>query len=199
MGTEECWENTFGDEYHKRQGEVGDVRANTALFSKILNITDGVDSVLEFGAGTGRNLEAISRSYPEIKTIGVEINEGAAKLIPADKVLRMNILDYDEDQHGTADLVFTKGVAIHVSPEQINRLYGALYNTAKKYILMAEYYSPTRVEIEYQGEMGRLWKANFYEEMVERYPALELVDYGFVGPWDEYPQDSINWWLWKKS
>jgi len=98
-----------------------------------------------------------------------------------------------------ADLVLTKGLLIHIPPEKINIAYDIMYRSSKKYILICEYYNPVPVEVEYRGHSGKLWKRDFCGEIMQRYPDLKLVDYGFVGPWDEYPQDSINWWLLEKS
>ena len=196
MKPEQFWKENYV--YHRRQGDKGSVRSNVALFKKILSKTEGVETIIEFGAGMGLNLEAIGKLNPSIQATGIEINEIASKRIPADYVLNMNLLDYNYMEHGQAELVFTKGVCIHLPPEDINKAYKVLYDSSSKYIMMAEYYSPNRVEIDYRGESGKLWKADFYGEMMALYPNLELVDSGFVGYWDDFPQDSINWWLWRK-
>jgi len=198
MGNDDFWKENFGKEYHARQkqNEVGSVVSNTAFFANILSKTKGVKEVIEFGAGSGQNISALN-SLGITETIAVEINEEATTHISNGDIFRGSVFDYDPEW-GKGDLVFTKGLAIHISPEDIEKLYHKLFECSKKYILMAEYYSPNRVEIDYRGHSGKLWKANFYEEMMSLYPELELVDSGFVGPWDQFPQDSINWWLWRK-
>lgn len=199
MGTEAFWSEGFGDEYHKRQGDIGSVVANTALFSNVLNMVDDVSSIIEFGAGEGRNIEAISRLYPEIETTGVEINQAAAQLIPADLVINDSILNYDEDKHGQADLVFTKGLLIHMDPADLPAAYDILYCSSKRYILLVEYYNPSPVEVVYRGHKNRLWKRDFAGEMLDLYPDLQLVDYGFVYHRDQYPQDDVTWFLMEKA
>jgi len=197
--TEEFWTKEFGDRYHDRQGEKGSVRSNIALFSNILNHTDDVETIIEFGAGAGLNLEAIGSLYPEIQTTGIEINEAAAKQIPADYVFNMNMLDYDSKEHGQAELVFTKGLMIHVDPDQLSRAYQVLYEASNKYILMCEYYNPVPVEVSYRGHEGRLWKRDFCGDMLKIYPDLTLIDYGFVYHRDDYPQDDLTWFLMEKA
>jgi hypothetical protein len=45
-----------------------------------------------------------------------------------------------------------------------------------------------------------LFKRDFAGEMLERYPDLELIDYGFVYKRDNnFPQDDITWFLLKKT
>lgn len=198
MGTEAFWKEEFGDEYHKRQGKVGSVEANISMFSNILGMTDDVRSIIEFGAGEGRNIDAISRMYPEIETTAVEINAAAAAEIPADRVIVESMLNYDEDKYTKADLVFTKGLLIHLDPIDLKAAYDILYCASERYILIAEYYNPVPVEVVYRGHKNRLWKRDFAGEMLGLYPDLNLVDYGFIYRRDEYPQDDVTWFLMEK-
>ncbi len=69
---------------------------------------------------------------------------------------------------------------------------------SKKYILIAEYYNPTPVEMEYRGHREKLFKRDFAGEMMDQYNDLTLVDYGFVYHRDPFPQDDITWFLMKK-
>lgn len=73
-----------------------------------------------------------------------------------------------------------------------------LYQTSKKYICICEYYNPTPVEVVYH-ETGRIYKRDFCGEMMDKYPGLKLVDYGFVYHRDyKFPQDDMNWFLLEK-
>jgi pseudaminic acid biosynthesis-associated methylase len=75
-----------------------------------------------------------------------------------------------------------------------------MYRAATRYLLVAEYYSPKPVEIPYRGHTGKLFKRDFAGELLDRYPALRLVDYGFVYHRDSlFPQDDTNWFLLEKS
>lgn len=204
-GTEEFWAGEFGDDYSQRQNDMVD--SNVEFFLKILykEYYPGsrdweekykINSVVEFGAGSGMNIKALQQIMPSCNFTAVEINESAANQIPC-IVYKGSIFDFTKTDP-MADLVLVKGLSIHIPPEKICIYYDILYKSSKKYILMAEYYSPKREEITYRGHEGKLWKANFYEEITNRYPELKLLDYGFVGPWDEYPQDSLTWWLLEK-
>lgn len=81
----------------------------------------------------------------------------------------------------------------------LDNVYDLMYNTSNKYICIAEYYNPKPVEIEYRGYKERLYKRDFAGEMLDRYPDLKLVDYGFVYNRDNnFPMDDFNWFLLSK-
>jgi pseudaminic acid biosynthesis-associated methylase len=194
--TDNYWKDN--DAYHERQGEVGSIESNIEFFYKVLiesNVTPkDTDTIVELGSGKGRNVEALyNLGFRDVRS--VEINPDAASHINQGEVFVGSVFD----NPFTADVVFTKGLAIHIHPDEINKLYDVMYKASNKYILMCEYFSPRREMIEYRGEKDKLWKANFYEEIIERHRDLELVSYGFCGKWDEWPQDNLNWWLLRKQ
>ena len=53
--------------------------------------------------------------------------------------------------------------------------------------------------LNYRGHKDRLFKRDFAGEMLEKFPDLKLVDYGFSYRKDPaFPQDDITWFLLKK-
>lgn len=93
-----------------------------------------------------------------------------------------------------------KGVLIHIAPDQLAAVYEKLYQVSRRYILIAEYYNPKPVSIPYRGHADRLFKRDFAGEMLDRYPDLELVDYGFVYHRDPlFPQDDMTWFLLQRT
>lgn len=96
-------------------------------------------------------------------------------------------------------MALIKGVLIHIAPEHLSSVYDKLYQSANRYILVAEYYNPTPVSIPYRGHQDRLFKRDFAGEMLDRFPDLQLVDYGFVYHRDPlFPQDDMTWFLLQK-
>ena len=88
---------------------------------------------------------------------------------------------------------------IHINPELLSAVYQKLYAASTDYILIAEYYNPSPVSINYRGHKDRLFKRDFAGEMLEKFPDLQLVDYGFSYRKDPtFPQDDITWFLLKK-
>ena len=201
MGTDDFWEKEFGDAYHERQKQkdVGSVVSNIAFFSRILSKTKDVNRVIEFGAGTGQNMQAINHLGKDLAIIGVEINSEAAEQIPCGYIFRQSIFDFKPPNIERVDLAFTKGLLIHLNPDSLEKAYEVLYLTSSKYILICEYYNPTPIEVEYRGHSGKLWKRDFAGEMMNKYPGLELIDYGFVYHKDQFPQDDLTWFLMEKK
>jgi len=189
------WAGTFGNEYAKRN--TGLVESNVVLFSRIMSMTDGVGSVVEFGCGTGQNLQALHILMPHLSLVGVEINEGAAKRCKVGEIHHRSILDPELDLQ--ADMAITKGVLIHQHPDDLPTIYSRLHATARRYILVAEYYNPTSVEVEYRGHTGTLWQRVFAGELLDRFDDLNLVDYGFTYHRGPFPQDDITWFLLEKK
>lgn len=195
---EEFWAGEFGNQYINRNK---DFRNNNPLFSRIFSRTHKVSSVLEFGANIGLNLKAIKLINPEIELSAIEINKKAAdylKEFTGIKIYRQSILDFTPDY--PRDFVLTKGVLIHLNPDHLEKVYDILYLSSKNYICIAEYYNPTPVTVKYRQHQNKLFKRDFAGEMLEKYPDLKLIDYGFVYHRDpNFPLDDITWFLLQKS
>lgn len=195
--TTEFWRGDFGDQYNQRN--TGLVESYTAMWAKILARTESVESILELGCGTGQNLKAIQRLHPDIVVTGIEANKGAARIASEQVVGAVMCCDIlDGKPSGTADLVFTRGVLIHIPPENLPAVYQRLVDLSGRYVMVCEYYNPTRVEIPYRGNSGKLWKADFAGELMDRYP-LRLIDYGFIYHRGPFPQDDVTWFLMEKQ
>ena len=199
---EDFWAGEFGNDYTRRNRGLNWVAANTAFFTKVLDRTQKIQTVLELGANIGMNLLALRSLLPDAKLSAVEINESAAVELNAnlkDVTLYLtSILEFQPIE--TWDLVFTKGVLIHINPEKLPIVYERLYQSSSHYVLIAEYYNPTPSEINYRGHTGKLFKRDFAGEMLDQYPDLKLVDYGFVYHRDpNFPQDDTTWFLMEKT
>jgi len=97
-------------------------------------------------------------------------------------------------------LSLIKGVLIHINPNMLQKVYEQLYNSSEKFILIAEYYNPTPVTLNYRGHEDRLFKRDFAGEFLDKYQDTELIDYGFSYRRDPaFPQDDITWFLIKKK
>jgi spore coat polysaccharide biosynthesis protein SpsF len=199
MDTEDFWRGNFGNNYNKRNLNL--VENNYNMFSHICNknlANKNINSIIEFGAGTGQNLIALKKIFLNTKFAAVEINKEAInelKNIQDLVIFENSIFDFIV---GDYDLVLTKGLLIHIQPEMLQEAYKILYNCSRKYILICEYYNPTLIEINYRGNSGKLWKRDFAGEILDNYSDLELIDYGFVYHKDKFPQDDISWFLMKK-
>ena len=190
--TEAMWAGKFGDEYQARS--PGNVEANVELFKKVFHFEP--TSLIEFGAGSGNNLRAISQLYPKCELAAVELNTEALKAQPDDiEQFKMSMLDYVPLKQ--FEVAMTKGLLIHIHPDDLPKAYKVLYESSSKWILMCEYFSPQRRMIPYRGENDKLWAADFAAEIMALYPDLELIQYGFTYHLDG--QDDITFFLLSKQ
>ncbi len=198
---EKFWAGSFGDDYIERNKSDRLLASNLNFFSKALKVAGNVNSVIEFGANIGMNMRALKLLYPNQKQFGVEINKKAADtlrtIVGETNVFNGSIFDFKgQDQY---QLSFTKGVLIHINPDFLPKVYETLYQSSKQYIMVAEYYNPSPVVIDYRGHSDKLFKRDFCGEMLQKYPDLKLVDYGFAYKKDPaFSQDDITWFLMEK-
>jgi pseudaminic acid biosynthesis-associated methylase len=199
--TEDFWAGSFGDAYIDRNCDPADIAPRIAMFTRILARTTGVASFLELGANIGLNLLALKAAAPGARLKAVEINKRAFErlaTIPGVEATLGSLLDYQLTE--PVDLAFTSGVLIHVDPVRLTDAYRVLYEAAARYVLICEYYNPTPVEVSYRGHAGRLFKRDFAGELLDQYPGLQLVDYGFIYRRDPvYPADDVTWFLMRKA
>lgn len=93
------------------------------------------------------------------------------------------------------DLVFSKGVLIHMNPIDLPKAYEKMAVLAKKHILIAEYYNPSPVTIEYRGHTNKLFKRDFAGEFLDAHPEFTVVKTGFAYHRAQHPQDDLTWFL----
>jgi pseudaminic acid biosynthesis-associated methylase len=198
---ETFWAGHFGDHYiHRNKGKTF-VDNDLAMFAEITKWMPGVRSLIEFGANIGVSLEALRQLLPHCELSAVEINAKAVAKLRALKSVRV----YHQSLHTFAvdyprDVVLVKGVLIHINPRQLNPVYELLYQTAKRFICIAEYYNPTPVAVTYRGHTNKLFKRDFAGEMLDKFSDLSLVKYGFIYHRDAlFPQDDLTWFLLRKG
>ncbi len=195
------WETEFGNDYILRNQGPAAVASSVAFFSKIISKTTKPGSVLELGSNIGVNLAAMEQLLPDASLSAVEINREAAehleRTLPRVELHCTSILEFEPARQW--DLVFSKGVLIHLNPQELPRVYDLMFEASSQYIMVAEYYNPIPVELPYRGHEGKLFKRDFAGELMDRHSTLTLVDYGFAYHRDNcFPQDDLNWFLLEK-
>ena len=196
------WAGKFGTHYIQRNQGEALLGSNLNFFAKALRSARNLKTCIEFGANIGMNLKALKLMNPTQEQYGIEINGDAArelsKSIPPDHVYHSSILDFNPQR--TWDLVLIKGVLIHINPDELPSVYEKLVASCGKYLLLAEYYNPCPVAIPYRGHTDRLFKRDFPGEIMDKYPQMDLIDYGFAYHRDpNFPQDDITWFLMHKQ
>ena len=196
------WAGEFGDNYVDRNSSDQLIASNIFLFSRLIKSTNGINNVIELGANIGMNLYAINNILPGASLTAVEINKSACEKLstnlPNVNIYNESLLTFDVKS--VYELVLLKGVLIHQDPSLLPEIYNRIYTLSSKYIFLAEYYSPDPVGINYRGHTNKLFKRDFAGEMLDLYPSLTLIDYGFSYHRDpNFPQDDINWFLLEKN
>lgn len=199
---EDFWAGDFGSQYIARNQGTKAIASNLNFFSKSLNQARGVKSCIEFGANIGLNLSALTLLFPGIDAHAVGINAEACEnlkdVIPPANIHNKSILDFLPEQK--YDLVLIKGVLIHINPDQLKIVYEKLVASTRRYLIVAEYYDPSPTTVTYRGHNDRLFKRDFAGEILDQFPSLQLIDYGFVYHRDQnFPQDDITWFLLEKT
>jgi pseudaminic acid biosynthesis-associated methylase len=196
---ENFWAGEFGLNYIDRNNSEPLLYSKVAMWARMLQAANNVNSIREFGCNIGLNLAALKRLQPSLKLSGYEINAEAARQAAEFNVAEIkqgSILEEIKDPK--VDLTFTAGVLIHINPEYLDNVYSNLVNGSNRYVLVAEYYNPATTKINYRGHEDRLFKRDFAGDLIDNY-GLKLIDYGFVYKRDNWaPQDDITWFLLEK-
>jgi len=183
----EVWGGEFGSSYTDRNAmtieevdalyreEVG--RDRMELYESFLGHLDRESMVLEVGTNVGDKLARLqrlgfSRLYGiELQSYAVEISKKRHKGL---NVIQGSAFDIPF-KDGFFDLVYTAGVLIHISPDDIAEVLNEIYRCSRKYIWGIEYFAESYEEVAYRGHDGLLWKTNFAKLYLDTFPDLRLV------------------------
>lgn len=185
----EFWTGDFGKEYTERNSHSLEdwnefYRKNwgyTKIEMNELSLQNiRKDSrILEVGCNTGMQLRGLQKMGFK-NLYGIEIQkyaiEKAKEFTKGINIIEGNGLDIPFKDN-FFDLVFTNGVLIHISPTYLHTIMGEMYRCTSKYIWGWEYYAPTTQEINYRGNKGVLWKADYAALFLKKFPNLKLISY----------------------
>lgn len=183
---EQFWQSIFGQEYTNRSLQTPQeldkiCKKNYGISRSDMNkyfLSDlKLEKILEVGCNVGSQLSLLQQQ--DYKNLyGIEIQEYAVdrakQLTKNINIIQGSVFDlpFKDDYF---DLVFTSGVLIHISPNDIKMAMTEIYRVAEKYIWGFEYFSENYKEIEYQGNNDCLWKANFVKMYLNYFPNLSLI------------------------
>tara|TARA_E500000178_G_scaffold348748_1_gene404418 strand:- start:97 stop:720 length:624 start_codon:yes stop_codon:yes gene_type:complete len=198
---EKFWKGRFGNKYTSRLSDKKLIKNNYFFFKKIFKKIKNVSSIIELGPNNGFNLIALKKIFLNLKKIyAVEINKKAS--LSLTKIKNLKVFNESIHTFNTSekfDLVITKGVLIHLNPKELKKVYKKLKNLSANYVLIAEYFNPYPVSIEYRGNKNKLFKRDFAKEFSDISKNFKLISYGFTYKYDKYPQDNLTWFLFKKT
>lgn len=181
------WAGKFGSAYTDRNPqsieEMDKLYLNnygitrTKLNKSFLDKLDRNIKILEVGSNVG--IQMVFLQKMGFKNLyGIEINEYAVELSKQKtkniNIIRGSVFDIPF-KNNYFDLVFTSGLLIHISPENISIAIKEIHRCAKKLIWGFEYYADKYIEINYHGEKNLLWKTNFSKLFTDSFHDLKLV------------------------
>lgn len=181
------WSGGFGTAYTERNPHTVEqmdtlYRKNFGLARSELNheFLGGMERalrILEVGTNVGVQLQFLQNmGFREL--YGMDVQTGAlkkaGKLRRGIKWIEGTASDIPFD-NGFFDLVFTSGVLIHISPDNIAAAMREIHRCAKRYIWGFEYFSDKHTPIPYRGRDDLLWKANFRQLYLDLFPDLKLI------------------------
>jgi spore coat polysaccharide biosynthesis protein SpsF len=199
------WRSTFGDEYIARNpASANNVQVAAMLWAQILRRVQGdrPRTILEVGANVGINLRAL-RSLSDAELYAIEPNATARARLAEQSILpAANILDGLATSIALADasmdLVFTRGVLIHIHPNDLLVSCRELHRVARRYIVSIEYFSANPEELTYRSQSNALFKRDFGAFWLDNFRDLRVLDYGFA--WQRLTGlDNLTWWMFEKS
>lgn len=169
------WEEEFGEGYLERN--VYNPHQLNDFYTKRFGINkDTMNNeflkdipkdarILEVGTNIGNQLLHL-QSQGFTNLYGIEIQDRAINYAKH-RTDNLNIIKGDAldipFKDGYFDLVFTHGVLIHISPDNIKKVLNEIYRVSNQYIWGLEYYANEYTDLLYHGQKNIMWKTNFSE------------------------------------
>jgi len=181
------WEGDFGREYTDRNSltpqQVDELwRKNYGVTRTEVNRTflQSIPTnarILEVGCNIANQLLLLQQlGYSNLH--GIEV-QGYALDIARSRVRGINLVQSSAFEipykDGYFDLVFTAGVLIHISPADLPVAMAEIHRCSRAFIMGAEYYAAQATEVTYRNHNGLLWKMDYAQEYLSRFPDLQLV------------------------
>ncbi len=198
------WSGEFGKSYANRNSKFNNQLdeaykalygvSRTSMNETFLGSLPKDIRILEIGCSTGTQLKCL-QSMGFSSLYGIEIQECAVN--EANKLMKdINIIQGSafelpfEDEY--FDLIFTSGVLIHIDPEYLPKILSEIYRCTKKYIWGFEYFSENLTPLDYRGNKGFLWKANYKEMMTTQFKDLTLLKEHFYSYIQEEGKQNVD-------
>ncbi len=183
----ERWRSEFGREYTDRNSldtaQLDELyRGNYGVTRRELNARFLADlprdaHILEVGCNRGSQL-LLLREMGFRNVYGIEIQHYALKqaqaLLPHICLVEATAFEIPFAS-GYFDLVFTSGVLIHIAPDALLKALREVHRCSRLYIWGMEYYAQSLTEVNYRGQQGLLWKADYLQRYLDAFKDLEAV------------------------
>lgn len=185
------WQGQFGADYNVRnnfsQNEWDQFYIKTWGITKIkmnqkcIGDLPKDSKILEIGSNIGMQLAGLQR-MGFTNLYGIEIQKDAVELSKKNteniNIIQGSAFDIPfRDKY--FDIVFTSGVLIHIAPKELPNVMDEMVRCSSKYIWGFEYFEDEVTDIEYRGNKGFLWKADYAKLFLNRFPTLSILKKDF--------------------
>jgi len=182
-----AWSGDFGKSYTKRnfhsleEMERACVKiygmSRTDINKRFLDGLNRSIRILEVATNIGNQLLCLQEmGFTDL--YGIELQKDVVEIAKS-RTKYINIIQgsaFDIPfKNGFFDLVFTGGLLIHISPQDITDVLSEIYRVSRKYIWGMEYFAPHYTEVEYRGNKELLWKTDFTKLYLDTFKDLKLV------------------------
>ena len=184
---EKFWSGDFGQQYSDRNNWTVEAYddfyksqwgfAKTDINNDCIGHLPKDIKILEVGCNIGLQLRCLQQ-MGFTNLYGVELQqyavEKAKSITQHINIVQGSGFDIPFKDH-YFDIVVTNGVLIHIAPEDHFKMMAEMMRCSKKYIWGWEYYAPEITNINYRGNEGFLWKADFSKIFQHYFPELKEV------------------------
>ena len=182
---EKFWKGKFGQEYTDRN--TRDIKEwekfyidtwgvnKQSINEKLIGHLPKDIKILEVGSNTGMQLNCFQQ-MGFINVYGIELQsyavEKSKEITKGINIIQGSGFDLPfKDNY--FDLVCTNGVLIHIHPNDHFRIMSEMFRCTKSYIMGFEYYASEIMDINYRGNTGFLWKADFSRLFMNNFSNLK--------------------------
>ncbi len=185
------WKGEFGAHYTNRNSR--DMKNWEAFYKKTfglskLDITKPLlehlpkdAKILEVGCNIGLQLLGLQK-MGFTKLYGIELQDYAVErskeICKGINIIQGSGFDLPF-KDGYFDLVCTNGVLIHIAPKDLPAIMAEMYRCSKQYISGFEYFAKEVTHINYRGNEGFLWKADYSKIFQEQFADLKEINRDF--------------------
>ncbi len=180
------WGGQFGKDYTDRSPqtakEVDELYkqrygiTRSAMNVEFIGDLDKNIKILEVGSNVGTQLMML-QEMGFYNLYGIELQDYAVekskKLTKNINIIQGHVFDIPF-KTSYFDLVFTSGVLIHISPQDIELALKEICRCCRHFIWGLEYYSENLESVKYRGHNDLLWKCDFAKAYLDKIKGLSL-------------------------
>lgn len=181
------WEGDFGREYTDRNPLNSETmnqlyqqyygKSRTELNNEFIGFLKKDAKILEVGSNVGSQLQVL-KEMGFTNLYGMELQwyavERAKSLTNNINLIQGSAFDIPfKDNY--FDMVFTSGVLIHIKPDDHFNAMKEITRCSNNYIWGHEYFAEKITDINYRGNIGFLWKADFADIYLKNFNQLKLI------------------------